>query len=278
MLCLPQNRRSVKQKAPKLHEGKWLRDQIAATEKSLAEFSRRTQIPLPTIKNWLKQAVLKIRPDHVHRLAAGLKHSKISFDMALDRARVYAMLQDAETRERWASQSAAARSIRPGNVQDMLDAGLPIGESGTFPPPLDRNVDPYSEQKIPTEIPLFDLSVACGSWADVGESMEVCDPRAIEQGLFRVRLSGDSMSPKWKNGDIAEFKCLRWAEDVLEVGKDYYVQRDDGTATFKTLVAADENGITLQAINKRKYPDRMAVPMIGIVRMANALAKIQLVE
>jgi SOS-response transcriptional repressor LexA len=262
-------------KPTKLHEGKWLREQIAASGKSQAAFARASQIPLQTIKGWLMQSELRIRLDYLHRLAAGLGQTRQSFDMALDRARVYAMLQDEQTRDRWKRQIKAAEKLGPhASVADQIAAGLPTDDP---PPFLDQNIELGSMQRY-ADIPMFDLSVACGGWADVGEAMEVCDPASIEQGLFRVRLSGDSMVPKYKSGEIVEFKCLRYGEDPIEPGKDYYVQREDGMATFKRVEKVDETGITLRAINKRKYPERMDVPHIAVVRMAKAMAKVVLVE
>jgi phage repressor protein C with HTH and peptisase S24 domain len=138
-------------------------------------------------------------------------------------------------------------------------------------PIFDQNIELGSKRVLDAEIPMFDMSVACGHWVQIEELAEVCDPRQIDQGLFRIRLSGDSMKPKYNSGDVVEFKCLRYGRDELEIGKDYYVQLEDGLATFKRLENLDDQSITLRAINKRKYPDIMPVHRAVIVRMALAL-------
>lgn len=139
---------------------------------------------------------------------------------------------------------------------------------------FDANVEPYSEVAVP-EIPLFEASLAAGSWTDVSEIGEVCDPRQIDHGLFRVRLAGDSMKPRYPDGAIVEFMCIRFDRDRLEVGKNYYVQRDDGTATFKQLLKIEQDDfdapiLVLGALNKKKYPTPLRVNQLLVVRMAVA--------
>jgi hypothetical protein len=62
---------------------------------------------------------------------------------------------------------------------------------------------------------------------------------------------------------------------VLEVGKDYYVQRGD-QATFKRLESIGEEELVFRAVNRKKYKDPMPVPRSEIVRMARAVAKVEI--
>jgi transcriptional regulator with XRE-family HTH domain len=140
------------------------------------------------------------------------------------------------------------------------------------PAPIDHNMELGSIQQL-ADIPMFDLSVACGTWVDVSDVPQVCNGDSIEQGLFRVRLAGDSMMPMYKNGMIIEFKCLRFGEDVIEAGKDYYVQRADGMATFKTVYKATPEKLELRALNRKKYKEPMIVEMVDVVRMARAMGE-----
>jgi len=142
--------------------------------------------------------------------------------------------------------------------------------------PWDNNVEPYSEQAVP-RIPSFDVAVAAGNWVDVPEAMQVCDPRQIDHGLFRIRLRGDSMSPRFKDGETIEFRCLRDGRDALEVGASYYVQRD-GEATFKQLAEIGEDVLVFHAINRKKYPDPMPVDRRSIMRMAKAVGHFKPVD
>lgn len=141
---------------------------------------------------------------------------------------------------------------------------------------FDVNVEPYSEVAVP-QIPLFDLPLAAGDWMELTDLCEVKESQ-IPMGLFRVRLRGDSMKPKYPDGSIVEFHCLRTHLDEAEAGKDYYVQRSDGFATFKRIEKIDDHAVTLIALNRRKYPKRMIVARQEVSRLALAVAKVELVR
>ena len=64
---------------------------------------------------------------------------------------------------------------------------------------------------------------------------------------------------------------LRVADDGLETGGDFYIQRDDDLATFKRIAAIDEDKVTLKAINAKKYPDLIVIEHQRMVRAARAV-------
>jgi transcriptional regulator with XRE-family HTH domain len=161
--------------------------------------------------------------------------------------------------------------------QDYLDKmpaykpNLDQVEDGETPAKSETsNVDSESETRF-FEIPMFDLKISAGRWTEVNDYGETNDPRSIDQGLFRVRLSGDSMENKFPDGSIVEFRVIRPSSPTIEIGKHYYVHRSDGTATFKTLKNMDETTLTLSAFNKKKYPKPMAVDRQEVVRIAVAV-------
>lgn len=141
---------------------------------------------------------------------------------------------------------------------------------------VDDNVEPYSEEKL-LPIPQFELAVAAGGWVEIEGVAEVVNPRQMEQGLFRIRIRGDSMTSRKKgensypDGSIVEFRCVRLDREGLVEGQDFYVQRDDGRATFKRVEAQDEDSVTLRALNRAKYPEPMVVERPLIVRVARAV-------
>jgi SOS-response transcriptional repressor LexA len=179
------------------------------------------------------------------------------------RLQVREYVRERDARSRQQPDTAGRGTVEPRNVrQDLVDE-LSIG-----------NVEPYSEVQL-VEIPLFDLAVAAGGWADVSDvEGAVCNPDQISQSLFRVRISGDSMQPAYKSGEVVEFRCVRVDVDGFEEGKDFYVQQSDGTATFKRCEKAGEEIIVLRALNRKKYPRPMEVSRGLIVRAARAVAKI----
>jgi hypothetical protein len=77
------------------------------------------------------------------------------------------------------------------------------------------------------------------------------------------------VEPRWPNGSLVEFRCLRDGMHHLEVGRSYYVQRGD-EATFKRLEEIGEDRLTFHAINGKKYPAPIYVDRVDIVRMAVA--------
>jgi transcriptional regulator with XRE-family HTH domain len=133
----------------------------------------------------------------------------------------------------------------------------------------DGAIDPNDLRPVP-EIPTFELAVAAGPWADVCEVAELHSPRQIADGRFRIRIKGDSMSPKFPHGTLVEFRHVPCGVEV-EIGKNYYVQVDS-MATFKHLEKADGDTLTLRALNKKKYPEPMIVRCAEVVRMARAIA------
>ncbi len=142
---------------------------------------------------------------------------------------------------------------------------------------FDANTDPYSEMPTP-EIPLFDLHLAAGNWTDVTDLGEATSNAQIDHGRFRVRLRGNSMEPTYKDGTVVEFRCLRADHEGPLAGRDYYVQRSDGMATFKRMERVGEDTLTLRALNRKKYPKPMPVARADVVRMAVASAKVELLE
>lgn len=155
-----------------------------------------------------------------------------------------------------------------GRTKQDIDHRLSSAAQGAF----DANVEPYSKEDVP-EIPMFEWPLAAGKWVEVGGVGEVFDPRQIDHGLFRVRLRGDSMSPQYPDNTIVEFRCIRDGRDILESGKDYYFQQNDGTATFKRLAKILEDELELRALNRKKFPKPMVVSRELVVRAAIAVGK-----
>jgi SOS-response transcriptional repressor LexA len=155
-----------------------------------------------------------------------------------------------------------------GKPREEIEAMLGIVEP-------DENVEPFSEHPIGVEPPFFDLPIAASGWVSVTDNQDGgyhVSPAQIAQGLFRVRVRGDSMQPKFPDGCIVEFKLMRTPEGVPDcgaviVGKRYYVQLDDGTGTFKELAEYGADGLTLRAIN-RKYKKLLIAPLDRIQRLA----------
>ncbi len=170
-------------------------------------------------------------------------------------------------------------STYPKNFRKMADIfGFSLDEARSKLTPqaeLDSNIEPYGSVDIPFDIPFFDLPVAASGWEDVIDN-ESASYRVtadqVRQGLFRVRVRGDSMEPKIPDGSIVEFRLIKTQEGTpdcssIRVGKNYYVQLDDGTGTFKQVESCENDVIYLKAINKR-YKKLLEAPVERVQRLA----------
>lgn len=245
-----------------MNEGQWLRAAVAGTGMSVTEFARKVGVSRDALNKWFRQSRLLIRPDLLVIVLRALGYS----DREVMRAQ---MLADVKLTTGDDSQQDLVRKIM-SQIRDV-DASREAEFN-------DRSVEPYSEKQVPGEIPTFDMSVAAGPWADVTDIAEVFHPGQIDHGLFRIRIAGESMTPTYKSGMVIEFQCLREGRDRLMIGEDYYVQKRDGTATFKRLKEVHEDRLVLFALNQRSCKGTMSVERGEIVRMAIALHEIRMVK
>lgn len=118
------------------------------------------------------------------------------------------------------------------------------------------------------EPPTYNQSIAAADWAEV-ETAEVEHADVVQQGLFRVRVSGDCMAPRFPDGCTVEFRLINLAERRIEPGAPYYVQHADGRATFKLAHPAD-GGLELRPINYAACPRPLYVEWQNVARMARA--------
>lgn len=125
-------------------------------------------------------------------------------------------------------------------------------------------------------IPEWECNVAAGEWVDC-HSVAAFDTNSQEyrsilrQGLFRIRIVGDSMEDVWHDGSLVEFKRLYADEGGFAKGEDYYVHRADNTATFKRFVKSDDDCHYFAAINRRKYKADFVVPRQEVAMVGQAL-------
>jgi hypothetical protein len=122
------------------------------------------------------------------------------------------------------------------------------------------------------EIPVYELSLSAGPWSDVID-LEGGDLPQQTDGPFRMFISGDSMEPLWRDGEIVEFHPVDLA--ALEQSEDYCVQRTDGLATFKRLLGISGNSLRFGAINEKKHPAELHVDRGQIRQIGHAVGVFQ---
>ncbi len=265
----------------RLHEGKWLKSQIASIGVSQSAFARRIGMKVQSVTRWFRQERLMIRSENLYRIAAGLG---ITFEQLNDRlmkAHQLALLRDPSTREKWDKQAVEAEGWKDKPASEWMGGELPHGGTGEvdslakragIDAEMDANVEPYTEERF-YKVPEYEVAVAAGEWVETTEEEGGSAPWRIDHGVFRIRIRGDSMKPEYKDGQIIEFQCLRFDVHSPVVGCDYYVQQSDGRATFKRMEKIDEDYYTLRAINRKKYSKPMVVSKDMVSRMALALGQ-----
>jgi hypothetical protein len=131
--------------------------------------------------------------------------------------------------------------------------------------------------------PIWEILVSAQIWVHVGiAELNADDPfqRAIiEDGRFELRIVGDCMEPAYPNGSMARFRLMRSDLEAIPVDRAYVFCRDDGTATFKALVAlhgeGDDAEFELAAANQNQYPGTFRVRCREIQRIARAFGVVQ---
>lgn len=135
---------------------------------------------------------------------------------------------------------------------------------------------PLSPLRHLPPMPIYRSAVAAGGWQDacIGGEFDADNPEhqaVIRFGRFIIILNGDSMEPDWRDGEHVIFRVLRVDEESMKVGGDYYVCRSDNRATFKRLVAVNDDAYTFRGAN-RKHKVDMIVSRQEVVRVAEAEA------
>lgn len=129
-------------------------------------------------------------------------------------------------------------------------------------------------------IPMWECAIAAGGWVECDDvfkfATDSLEYRSIlKQGLFRVRISGDSMEPDWHDGSWVEFKRMYADENGFERGEDYYIHRADNKATFKRYLRSDEDAHYFVAVNRKKYKNEIVVPRHDVALVAIAVGTFQ---
>lgn len=226
-----------------LHFGNWLAEQIAKAGLSHAEFARRGDIPLPTLRSWLRTARSQIRGGNLQKLSRVLDKSPDELRTKLRQA--YYERGDQSMFVPIRNRPGERLIIRPVPILNTISAAKLVEKSSYDYPPgfADRYVP------APTD-----------------------DPDA-----FALVVDGDCMAPDYQNGEIVIFSPLEVERYGVVAGKDYAIQLDgegDEQSTFKRVLLdpADEDVLVLQCVNPaftRRPPYR--VPRRLVIRLARAI-------
>src|SRR5688572_10345308 len=224
-----------------IHFGDWLADEIGKLGINQSEFARRAQIPLPTLRTWLKLPKSEIRGGNLEKLSQGLGKPQDEIRSKLRQA--YYERGDASMSVQIMNRPGERLTIRPVPIVNKISASRFIERSNLdFPPGFADRLVP-----APTD-----------------------DPEA-----FAMIVEGDCMSPDYLPGEIVTFSPLEVQRYGVIAGKDYAIQLDgesDNENTFTRVLfdPNDETVFVLKCVNpKSRSPGK--IKRERVMRLARAI-------
>lgn len=221
-------------------EFKRVREELFLTQ---AEIAARLEMSVSGVQRIEGRYIVSIMPGTLRRMAELVNASPDGLASRL-------VVPEEKLREIEAGDRISRDELAP-DVEDALD-----GESVSEPVPLGDS------------IPKFELSVPGGPPSDVSQLDGVDDPLTRKLGLFRIGIAGDSMAPKYPHGTDVIIRAALLRQ--LKPGQECYLQFSDGTATFKRIVKADKDMISVDAINPKHQPRKLVFPRPQIVYFGRA--------
>lgn len=118
-----------------------------------------------------------------------------------------------------------------------------------------------SEMHDAAILPLIPYDVLAGSPnLDIaGITLDDCERYAVPEftclgAEFLIRVSGDSMFPRYNNGDILACKKISNVT-FIQWGKVYVIDTTQGILVKNLFPSTDEDKITCHSVNTANYPD-----------------------
>lgn len=131
-------------------------------------------------------------------------------------------------------------------------------------------------------LPLLPFSAVAGALAENIPSsflntQEVCYvPDFIDKGAeFAIRVDGDSMSPRFRNGEILAIRVVQ-DPSFFQWGRVYVLSTTQGCVVKKLLPCPDDdNSVICRSENRDEYPD-YTIPKSDILNVAIVVGHIGL--
>ena len=224
-----------------IHFGDWLAEEIGKLGINQSEFARRAEIPLPTLRTWLKTPKSEIRGGNLEKLSKGLGKTPDEIRTKLRQA--YYARGDASISVPIMNRPGERLTIRPVPILNRISAAKLIEKTNLEYPPG------FADRLVPAPTD---------------------DPDA-----FAMIVDGDCMAPDYQPGEIVTFSPLEVQRYGVIPGKDYAIQLD-GEAnhenTFKRVLfdPNDETVFVLKCVNpKSKSPGKIKRERVS--RLARAI-------
>jgi phage repressor protein C with HTH and peptisase S24 domain len=273
------------------HFGNWLRATIDATGETYKAFASRVPVSEVTLHSWMKHERPPVTGPKAGKLAKAVGTTKDTIDFLLKAASQgmsETAVKDAiDTLHKMSEVIAEVRQEeRKFGHEFTLEYLMTVAGVKT-PEALNKMLLSMRQNKKDyfgaDSVPYFDRDLAAGPWA---EPVEIdnhsadgrlpAPPLPVGKNMdkvFAVRLSGSSMEPRYPSESFVYFYSIYPKTQPPVVGHDYYIHRQDGLATFKTVVGYRDGGATirLKARNQSDLPGHLDVPYEQIVNAAEAV-------
>jgi phage repressor protein C with HTH and peptisase S24 domain len=224
-----------------IHFGDWLAQEIGRLGVNQSEFARRANIPLPTLRTWLKLPRSEIRGGNMEKLSQALGKSQDEIRTKLRQA--YYVRGDQSMSVPIMNRPGERLVMRPVPIINGISASRFVEKTNLDYPPgfADRYVP------APTD-----------------------DPDA-----FAMVVDGDCMEPDYRRGELVIFSPLEVQRYGPQQGKDYAVQLDGQQAhesSFKRLfLDKDNSALFLFRCVNPKYKSTEKVQRERVIRLARAI-------
>lgn len=175
-----------------------------------------------------------------------------------------------------AQSQHAQQLLQRARTHGGLDAMFANGDLQDWLERMSSNIEPMTADTS-TQVPLIN-KVAAGyptDFTDLDYPARIADeyvacPGLNDETAFAARVVGQSMLPRYREGDIVIFSPMRQVTD----GADCFVRLlPDHESTFKRIVFIDSKQVRLQPLNP-KFPARV-VPREQIDGMYPAVMRIE---
>lgn len=148
-------------------------------------------------------------------------------------------------------------------------------------PPSKKNTDMDNIYNNITMLPLIPYTAAGGLLTHEipGVKIEECEQYAIPDFAargadFLVRVSGDSMAPRYSNGDILAVKVITDAS-FIQWGSVHVIDTIQGLVVKRLLPAATPDSVTCRSESSANYPD-YTIPRTDIRGLALVIGAIKI--
>lgn len=185
---------------------------------------------------------------------------------------------DTKTIQNWEYGKRIPES-KHGIIRSLLSAETTLSEPKPQQYYGGGNVDEHIERVTLPLIP-YDVLAGFPNVDNLGISIDGCEKYTVPEfscrgAEFLIRVSGDSMFPRYNNGDLLACKRITNVT-FIQWGKVYVIDTTQGILVKHLFPSSFDDKITCHSVNSDNYPD-FDIPKAEIRSFSLVLGSISLV-